>query len=213
MSVARRLTAVVPLTAAAIVLAACSAVGDAGVRVSTSAASDPVAIPSETAPADLVAAAKLATCPTTDSTVAALTDGLPDLTLPCLGNGPAVRLAGLRGKPTVVNLWASWCEPCRDELPLLAALSASTSGVVVVGIDIATRPDQALSLLAETGVHYASVRDDSAVTKSALHWTGIPMTLFVDADGLVTHVERPPIVSADQLRSLVSLHLGVAVSP
>jgi thiol-disulfide isomerase/thioredoxin len=159
-----------------------------------------------------VSAAKLADCPSSDPAVALVAGGLPDITLPCLGDGPAVRLAGLRGQPTVVNLWASYCEPCRDELPLLEGLASSTSGVRVLGIDVANEPAQALSLLTESGVHYPSVRDDASLTKSALRWTGIPMTLFVDAAGLVTHVERAPIVSADQLRSLVLTHLGVTVA-
>ena len=111
----------------------------------------------------------------------------------------------------MVNLWASWCQPCRDELPLLASLSESKSGVRVVGIAVQNKPDQALSLLTDSGVHYPSARDDDAATKAALHWGGLPMTLFVGADGVVTHVERAPIVSEDQLRSLVSLHLGVTV--
>jgi thiol-disulfide isomerase/thioredoxin len=159
-----------------------------------------------------VSAAKLADCPSSDAAVSMVAGGLPDITLPCLGDGPAVRLAGLRGQPTVVNLWASYCESCRDELPLLESLASSTSGVRVLGIDVANEPAQALSLLTESGVHYPSARDDASVTKSALRWTGIPMTLFVDAAGVVTHVERAPIVSADQLRSLVLTHLGVTVA-
>ena len=183
MTLARRLVLVAPLTAVALCLAACSAVEGAGTRVSATATSDPAsAIPSGPAPADVVAAARLASCPATDPAAPALADGLPDLTLPCLGSGPAVRLAGLRGTPTVVNLWASWCQPCRDELPLLASLSESKS-VRVIGINTQNKPDQALSLLTDTGVHYASLRDAAASVRVAFRGGGLPMTLFVDADG------------------------------
>ena len=212
MTLARRLVLVGPLTAVVLLLAACGAGADAGTRVSTSAAVDPASvIPSGPASPDVIAAARLAHCPATDASVPVRADGLPDVTLPCLGTGPAVRLAGLRGTPTVLNLWASWCEPCRDELPLLAGLAESKSGVRVVGITVQNKPDQALSLLTDSGVHYASARDDDAATKAALHWSGLPMTMFVDAQGVVTYVERAPIVSGDQLRSLVALHLGVTV--
>lgn len=203
----------IPVAGVALALAACSAVSDAGTRVSAGAASgSSIAVTAGSAPADAVAAARLADCPRSEAAGAAPSDGLPDVTLPCLGTGPAVRLAGLRGKPTVVNLWASWCEPCRDELPLLARLAESPS-VRVLGINTENEPGQALSLLTDTGVHYASLRDDDGLVKTAMRASGLPLTLFVDADGVVTHVERAPIVSADQLRSLVSLHLGVTVAP
>jgi thiol-disulfide isomerase/thioredoxin len=161
-----------------------------------------------------VAAAQLNDCPVTDPSVAAREDGLPDLTLACLGEGPGVRLAGLRGTPTVLNLWASWCEPCRDELPLLADLAAAGgSSLRVLGIDVQDDPASALSLLTDAGVHYPSVRDDAAATKAPLRWTGLPMTVFVDPDGVVTFTQRGPITDPDQLRSLVSAHLGVTVAP
>lgn len=194
-------------------VAGCSTPSGAGDRVSPAATSTPVASGSaEPAPADLVAAADLVDCPVSDPEVPARADGLPDLTLPCLGDGPGVRLAGLRGTPTVVNLWASWCEPCRDELPLLADLSAAAgTSLRVLGIDVQDSPGSALSLLADTDVHYASVRDDDTQTKAPLRWTGLPMTLFVDADGAITHVQRGTITSAEQLRQLVQEHLGVAV--
>ena len=134
-----------------------------------------------------------------------------DLTLPCLGDGPDVRLAGLRGAPTVINLWASWCTPCRDELPLFADLAA-TGKVRVVGISVQDDPGASLSLLTDVDVHYASVMDYDGVTKAALRWVGLPMTLFVSEDGVVTHVERGQITTAEQLDSLVAQTLGVEVT-
>ncbi|MFN8168295.1 MAG: TlpA disulfide reductase family protein [Candidatus Nanopelagicales bacterium] len=206
----------VVLAAAALVLGAagCSSPSGAGDRVSPAAPSTPVpgGGSAEPAPADLVAAADLVDCPASDPDVPARSDGLPDLTLPCLGDGPGVRLAGLRGTPTVLNLWASWCEPCRDELPLLADLSAAAGpSLRVLGVDVQDSPSSALSLLADTDVHYASVRDDDTLTKAPLRWTGLPMTVFVDADGVVTHVQRGTITSDEQLRGLVQEHLGVTV--
>ena len=65
-------------------------------------------------------AAGIADCPRSDSDVAAVPSGLPDVVLPCLGGGREVRLAGLRGKPMMINVWAQWCGPCREEAPYLA---------------------------------------------------------------------------------------------
>jgi cytochrome c biogenesis protein CcmG/thiol:disulfide interchange protein DsbE len=198
--------------ALALLLAACGGPSDAGVRVTPAATSTQASGPAASAPADLVASASLVDCPASDPDVAPLEDGLPDITLACLGDGPAVRLAGLRGRPLVLNLWASWCEPCRAELPMLADLAgAAGSSLRVLGVDVQDDPASALSLLTDSDVHYASVRDDDAGTKAPLRWTGLPMTLFVDADGVVTHTQRGVITSDEQLRSLVQEHLGVSV--
>jgi thiol-disulfide isomerase/thioredoxin len=158
-----------------------------------------------------VAAADLADCPATDPAVPARDDGMPDLTLPCLGEGPDVRLAGLRGTPTVINLWASWCAPCRDEMPLFADLAA-TGKVRVLGISVQDDPGPSLSLLTDVDAHYASAQDYSGSTKAALRWVGLPMTIFVDADGVVTKVERGQITTAEQLEGMVSEALGVQVA-
>lgn len=200
---------------AVLLLAACGATGDAGGRVTTAASPTAgVASPAVSAPADLVAAAELVDCPATDPDVAAREDGLPDLTLPCLGDGPGVRLAGLRGVPTVLNLWATWCEPCRAELPLLSDLSiAAGPALRVLGVSVEDDPAAALSLLTEVGAHYASVRDDERLTQAPLRWAGLPMTVFVDADGVITHVQRGVISDGGQLSTLVEEHLGVTVAP
>ena len=81
----------------------------------------------------------------------------------------------------------------------------------MLGIDVQDSPGSALSLLGDTDVHYASVRDDDTATKAPLRWTGLPMTVFVDADGAITYSQRGVITDADELRSLVREHLGVDV--
>ncbi len=197
---------------AAVLLSACTAAPEtAGGRVTPTPSDASGASSFDPASPTLIAQADLADCPASDPDVEARDDGLPDITLACLGDGPDVRLAGLRGEPTVINLWASWCEPCRDELPLFADLAASGK-VRVVGIAVQDDPSSSLSLLVDTDVHYASVVDADSATKPLLRWTGLPMTVFVDADGKVTHVERGQITDAAQLDSLVQQHLGVDAS-
>ena len=61
-------------------------------------------------------------------------DGLPELALPCLGAGDPVQLAGLTGRPRLVNIWASWCGPCREEMPWLQQ-AHDTGEVDVLGVD------------------------------------------------------------------------------
>ena len=138
--------------------------------------------------------------------------GLPDITLPCLGGGADVTLSSLRGKPLVLNLWASWCGPCRDELPLFQRLHAQAgSRLVVVGVDIDDRqPAKALALASDTGVTYALLADPDASLQVPLEVMGLPQTVLVAADGRVVSVERRVFSSYDELRSVVLDHLGVA---
>ncbi|HEU4515109.1 MAG TPA: TlpA disulfide reductase family protein [Nocardioidaceae bacterium] len=137
---------------------------------------------------------------------------LPDVTLPCLGGGPDVDLATLRG-PMVVNLWAQWCPPCREELPFYQQLHEEAAGdVAVLGVDYQdTRPDWALDLLDQTGVTYPSVADPAGKLRVPFRVRGLPGIVFVDEDGEVVAVEYVVIESFGQLTDLVDQHLGVAV--
>ncbi len=139
-------------------------------------------------------------------------DGLPEVTLPCLGGGPDVELSALRG-PMVVNLWAYWCGPCREELPYYQRLHEEASDkVAVLGIDYQdTLPQQALALAAETGVTFPLLADPSAQLRVPFRVRGLPGVLLVDGDGKVTHLEYTVIRSYDELRDLVARHLDVTV--
>lgn len=193
-------------------LAGCgTASSGAGTPVATATASAPTGSASPAAPS-LVAQAALQPCPAAagTSTGAAGARVLPDLTLPCLGTGPAVRLAGIAGAPAVVNVWATWCTECRAELPLLAHLASTNPSVRVLGVDAQDDPSSALSLLTQAGVHYPSVRDDSGATKAPLQWaSGLPVTLFVRADGTVAFQQHGALSSQQQLDDLVAQHLDV----
>ena len=133
------------------------------------------------------------------------------MTLPCLGGGPAVDLSTLRG-PMVVNLWASWCGPCREEMPVLQEFH-STHGdeVPVLGVDFQD-PNTGLAIeqLAERGVTYPSVADTEAVLKAEpLRATALPLTALVDEDGVVVRVLPMELESVGELEALVREHLGV----
>ena len=94
----------------------------------------PVVAPSELATQKR--AAGIQDCPSSDQHATALDSGLPDLVLSCLGGGRNVRLAGLRGHPLMINVWAQWCGPCQDEAPFISEVAAAkTSPVVILGID------------------------------------------------------------------------------
>ncbi|ONI67386.1 alkyl hydroperoxide reductase [Kribbella sp. ALI-6-A] len=157
------------------------------------------------------AAATVVACPSTPSKSPA-TNGLPDVTLPCLGEGPDTRLADLRG-PLVVNVWAQWCGPCRDEAPYLAELQKKAAGKVkLLGIDYADpRPELAVKFAAQHGLDYPHLKDADKSVRQPLKIGGPPLTAFVDQDGAVVYVHRGVLKSQQQLDQLVKDKLGVTL--
>ena len=155
-------------------------------------------------------AADVAECtPGTGSPVAG---GLPDVTLPCFGGGPDVELGALRG-PLVVSLWASWCGPCRKEMPVLEAfVDHHGDRVALLGIDYQdVQTSAAMSLIEETGATYPMLADpqgdlDAAAPFPALR--GLPFLALVDENGEVVHQEFTVIGSEQELVDLVNEHLG-----
>jgi cytochrome c biogenesis protein CcmG, thiol:disulfide interchange protein DsbE len=151
---------------------------------------------------------RLKACPETSSKPA-VSNGLPDISLPCLGSGPDVRLADLRG-PLVINVWAQWCGPCRAEAPYLAAL-AKSGKVQMLGIDYDDpRPELAVKFAGQEGLAYPHVTDQDKSIQRALKVGGPPLTVFVDANGAVTYVHRGVLTSQQQLDQLLKDKLGVA---
>lgn len=159
------------------------------------------------------AAAHIEPCPPADARQADGPGALPDTVLPCLGGGTAVRLSSLLGQPTLINVWASWCGPCRTELPLLSRAHAEFADQVrFLGID-AGDPDPmvALGLLDDLGVRYSQVSDASMRTRGSLGYAGgLPLTVFVDEHGTMVGTERTPFRSYSEVAKAIRQHLGVS---
>ena len=140
-------------------------------------------------------------------------DGMPSITLACLGGGRPVDMAKLRG-PMILNFWASWCGSCRDEMPALAAYAQSHPSVKVLGIDfLDPHPDEALKLARRSQVAYPLVSDPRGLLDRASplpHVTGMPMSVFLAADGTIAHVESHVFSSEQDVASAAQQYLGVA---
>jgi cytochrome c biogenesis protein CcmG, thiol:disulfide interchange protein DsbE len=138
--------------------------------------------------------------------------GLPDVTLSCFGGGREVNLSSIEG-PAVVNLWASWCGPCREELPILARLhQAAGDRLTIMGVDYQDPdPEGALDLLGRYDVTYPQLADPGGSLADELRIRGMPGTMYVDAGGEATFVNLP-FDSYEELAGLVRDHTGVDVT-
>jgi cytochrome c biogenesis protein CcmG/thiol:disulfide interchange protein DsbE len=102
-----------------------------------------------------------------------------------VGSASAVRLAELRGQPVVINFWASWCQPCRQEAEVLQrfAQEYGPRGVAFVGVNVWDSGDKARAFLDEFGVTYLNGADSAGSAAVDYGLTGLPETYFVDRDG------------------------------
>ena len=126
---------------------------------------------------------------------------VPDVKLGCFDGGAAVALRSL-GRPAVVNLFASWCQPCRQELPALQRLSDS-GRVLVLGVVTDDTRAKAADLGTELGVHFPAVVDPDKTLLTRLGRTGLPLTLFVDGTGHVAYVHNAAALTDATLAALV----------
>jgi cytochrome c biogenesis protein CcmG/thiol:disulfide interchange protein DsbE len=174
----------------------------------------PLAVLTLVATAACTAEAKATPSPFSDcSTITSSAAGndLPDLSIPCFTGGDPVALKDLRG-PAVINLWASWCGPCRAELPIMQSLADRAKGkLTVLGVDIGDRRDAGASFAGDKNVSMPTLFDEDRKFLNALAGTALPMTVFLDPDGR-KYVYLFPLTEKT-IAEQVHAHTGVTVTP
>ena len=131
-----------------------------------------------------------------------------------LPGGPAAldkRLQALRGYPVVLNIWASWCGPCRQEMPVLQEVSVDRGRkVAFLGVDLKDNIPAAKRLLAQFPVSYPSYGDPDGTVFSDNHLAGVPSTIFYSRSGKRQLVHSGPYLSAADLNSDINRYALVA---
>lgn len=118
-------------------------------------------------------------------------DLAPDWTLETLGSGAKVRLSDLRGQVVLISFWASWCGPCKTELPALEApwLARKDKGFNVVAISVDDRIEDSRAFLATTPVGYTTVWDPGGkVVSDPWQVLNLPMSFLIDRAGVIRQV-------------------------
>ncbi|MBC9002926.1 TlpA disulfide reductase family protein [Micromonospora aurantiaca] len=138
-------------------------------------------------------------------------DQLPDLTLNCFTGGAPVNLRDVKG-PAVINVWASWCPPCRKELPAFQRLSERADGrFQVIGVNSRDSRGGAQSIGEDYGVDFPMLLDQGDAFQRALERNAFPLTVLVDADGRIRHTDATGALDDARLAALLERHLGVRV--
>ena len=156
----------------------------------------------------LFAALLLATSPPAGAAAAA-PQAAPDFSLPAR-DGSEVRLSSLKGQVVMINFWASWCGPCRQEMPLLEQLQAKYEplGFTLLGVNVEPDSAAATAWLKAVPVSFPILFDTRNAVAERFGVQGMPSSVFVDREGRVRHVHRgyqpgDEAQYADVIRSLV----------
>jgi peroxiredoxin len=120
-----------------------------------------------------------------------LSSSAPDFTLRSVA-GANLRLQEQRGQVVLVNFWATWCGPCRQEMPHLNRIydKYRASGFVLLGVNIDDDPRAAADLAAKLGLRFPVLLDTDKQVSRAYDMSAMPATLLIDRDGRVRHIHR-----------------------
>jgi cytochrome c biogenesis protein CcmG, thiol:disulfide interchange protein DsbE len=118
----------------------------------------------------------------------------------------ALSLSNFKGKPIVLNFWASWCQPCKEELPLLEntwkQMQAEKKDVVFLGIDFQESNSDATSFLQLYGITYLAGLDTDGSIAGKYRVTSLPQTIFIDRNGTVTSREPQELTAQELSKNL-----------
>lgn len=119
-------------------------------------------------------------------------------------SGSPLRLADLRGRPVIVNFWASWCGPCVDEFPILvkAAAAHRAEGLAVIGIVFRDRSEAAREFMARLGAEWPTAVDPGETVANQFGIIGPPDTFFIDRGGIVVGRQIGQLSASDLQRGL-----------
>lgn len=133
-----------------------------------------------------------------------------DFPTQCLDGSTGVNVAAIKG-PAIINVWGSWCDPCREELPYFIEFNENKDErLTLVGIDVEEKSLEAgRNFAIAQGMRWPNLFDETGSTRKYFGM-GVPVTWFIDSNGRVVHKKIGPVKSADELHELSQKYLGVS---
>jgi len=123
-------------------------------------------------------------------------------------DGQAVSLSGLRGKPVLINFWASWCEPCRFEMPFIQEIYEGWTGkppsLVILTINLGESPSRVERFMESYGLSFPVLLDTSQNVALEYNIRGIPTTFFIDKDGIIRDIKFGAFLSKTEIEMRLS---------
>lgn len=130
----------------------------------------------------------------------------PDFTLAYFGTGESASLRDFRGKPVVLNFWATWCGPCRAEMPALqAAHERYGDDLLIVGVDEGEAEETVAAFLEEFGITFPILMDAEMAVGREYRILGMPTTFFIDSQGIIRRVHAGQLNSAILAEGIVEI--------
>ncbi|KLU59024.1 thiol-disulfide oxidoreductase ResA [Peptococcaceae bacterium CEB3] len=120
----------------------------------------------------------------------------PDFSVP-MSDGNTLKLSSLRGKPVLLNFWATWCPPCRMEMPDIQKIFKENYPVQIVGVNLKEEPMTVEGFLSRNGYTYPVGFDLKGKIASLYNVSGIPTSYAIDAKGIIRHVQTGPLTYAE----------------
>ncbi|MEN9380669.1 MAG: hypothetical protein RIR99_503 [Actinomycetota bacterium] len=129
--------------------------------------------------------------------------------LPCLDGSTDVDLGQIEG-PALVNVWGSWCEPCKQEMPIFVDFyTRHGQSVSLIGIDVEESDiEDGRAFVKQYGMKWPNLYDAQGITRATLGM-GVPITLFIDAQGEIVYRKIGVVATIEELEKDTEKHLGV----
>jgi thiol-disulfide isomerase/thioredoxin len=143
------------------------------------------------------------------SSIQSIETGKKAIPLDCLDERSVIDLASIKG-PALVNVWGSWCGPCKDEMPIFVDFySKHSKSVDLIGISVEEADIQdARDFVQAYGMTWPNLYDADGVTRATLGM-GVPITLFIDENGEITYRKIGVVTTIEELEIATEKYLGV----
>lgn len=128
-----------------------------------------------------------------------------EFSLPSLDGDKLIELKDYRGKPVVINFWASWCGPCREEMPFLerAWKEYKDKGVIFLGINVLDEEKNAKDFINFFNISYTNLKDSSGKVTNTYGVVGLPVTFFIDKEGRIVRRNYGPFLGERGEKSFI----------
>lgn len=122
-----------------------------------------------------------------------------------------VRLGDFSGRPLVINFFASWCDPCKEEAPVVKAMADAAQGYAMLGVAIQDEREAAAQFMQADGLTFPAILDEGKVAR-AYRIVGPPTTFFIDAGGVIRHIYMGPLTPEQVQEGLQKAAAGAAAA-